>query len=209
MAINTLCPNCKQTYLLDDALAGKRVRCKGCSEPFVVRAEVIEEVLPVEEEPARRRDREDARRPHRDDRRDDRDEGYRDRDDSDRSRPRRRRSSSGVPVWVWLAGGGGLLVLVVGVVLIILFTAGPLGNTVTKENYEKLRHGMTEAEVIAILGRPTETGDPNQAVRNSPFGQQFGNIFNVRILIWRRGRSQIMVGFTNNSATMLSATNLQ
>lgn len=31
------------------------------------------------------------------------------------------------------------------------------GSKVTQENFEKIRSGMTESEVTAILGRPTES----------------------------------------------------
>jgi hypothetical protein len=109
---------------------------------------------------------------------------------------------------VWIAGGAGLLVLVVGVVLIILVASGGLVNRITAANYARLHHGMTEPEVIAILGTPTEVGDPNDAFGPNPFGVRVGNVFNFRLLKWRRGSSQIIVGLTNNSVSMLSGTNL-
>ena len=34
MAIQVTCPNCQSTYLLSDALQGKKVRCKKCGEAF-------------------------------------------------------------------------------------------------------------------------------------------------------------------------------
>jgi hypothetical protein len=214
MAIKTQCSHCNQPYTLDEAMAGKRVRCKSCGEAFLVQtaaAEMAAEVVPLDDEPPPRRDRgrDDDRRPYRDGRDYDRHRPDRDRDYDDRDPPRRRRSGGGIPVWAWLAGGGALLVLVLGVILIFLFTLGPLGNRVTAANYARLQPGMTEAQVIAILGTPSEVADPNDPLGNNPFGVRLGNIFNIRVLTWRHGNSQILVTFTNNSLTMSNALNLR
>src|SRR5690348_16428006 len=65
---------------------------------------------------------------------------------------------TGAPVWMWLLLGGGLLfgmLLVVGVVG-VLFATGVIGGgpKLTAENVQRIRGGMTEAEVVAVLGRP-------------------------------------------------------
>jgi predicted Zn finger-like uncharacterized protein len=42
MSIQATCPNCQTAYNLPDALAGKKVRCKKCEQPFVAVAEVAD-----------------------------------------------------------------------------------------------------------------------------------------------------------------------
>src|SRR5206468_2999301 len=36
MSIPTVCPHCGTSFVLNDALLGKKVRCKSCQQPFVV-----------------------------------------------------------------------------------------------------------------------------------------------------------------------------
>jgi hypothetical protein len=208
MAIETHCPHCLQTYTLADSQQGKRVRCRNCSEGFVVGAPA----------PAAPRDRVARRPPRRDaapddyddrDYEDDRPRGRRDEDDYDdreyeHDRPAAPRKG-GIPLWVWLAGGGGLalLVLVVGVVVILL-ASGAVGNKVTAENYQKLKMGMSEAEVRAILGNPSESADAGAFLGRAPRG-----LGSMRVLVWKSGRSAISVGFMNDKVTSLQGVNLQ
>jgi hypothetical protein len=192
MPIKTSCDNCGRPYTLADDMNGKQVRCKSCNRPFQVRAAPVAEIVhdAVAAEPDDRdrdyRNRDRDRDRDRDRRRDD------DWDDRDRGRPRRR--SGGVPLWVWLAGGGGLLFLVVvGVVLAIVFS----GSRVTEENFKKLHSGMTEAEVLAILGRPSETIDGNRGV---PPNLRLGLNINAKSMVWKSGRDHIEVAFLNGQA---------
>lgn len=85
------CPNCDKSLKVNDAVIGKRVRCPGCKEPFVVPgAEEVEVVEEVEEKVTtrpRRRAEEDEERPRRPRRRDEDDEE----EDERPRRPRKRR----------------------------------------------------------------------------------------------------------------------
>src|SRR4051794_35359938 len=47
MAIQTSCPACQHSYRLPETQLGKRVRCKGCGDTFIVKAE---DDVPVLEE---------------------------------------------------------------------------------------------------------------------------------------------------------------
>jgi transcription elongation factor Elf1 len=192
MALKTVCTHCNQPYTLTDDKQGKTVRCKGCGSTFVVRAaEILEEVdddaeaIGTEPRPraARSRREEPEDRPARRRPRDD------DGDDGDERRPRRRRR--GIPVWVWLASGGGLLLIVAVVLVAILLGTGVIGpNRVTKENFDKLHAGMSEDQVISILGR--------KDMRDG-----FGNPVKIdesnylRTLIWEKEGKRIEVDVIN------------
>jgi hypothetical protein len=73
--------------------------------------------------------------------------------------PQVTRKKKGGGAALWLAVGGGALVLLV-VVPLVLWLADVFGtNRVTAANFEKLRVGMTEAELVAVLGPPAEVID--------------------------------------------------
>ncbi len=140
---------------------------------------------------------------------------YRDQDETPAAR-------KGVPVWVWLLLGGGLLfglLLVVGVVA-TLFATGVLGGgpKLTAENVQRIRGGMTEAEVIAILGRPTEAKDGAPAEfggGTKEFSQNIGGVDvkfqfgpttpGVRTLTWRKGKDFITVIFVKGKVASVPA----
>ncbi|HTU16723.1 MAG TPA: MJ0042-type zinc finger domain-containing protein [Gemmataceae bacterium] len=94
------CPKCGKSLKVNDSLAGKRVRCPGCKNPFVVPDAPVVELVEDEEEQEERvtkRPRRDAARRPRDEEEDDdkprrprrsRDE---EEDDDEPRRPRRRR----------------------------------------------------------------------------------------------------------------------
>jgi predicted Zn finger-like uncharacterized protein len=224
MPIQTACPECQKSYTLADRQAGKKVRCQGCAAVFVVPGPGADPE-PADEDDDRVRTRTVAgqrtapRRP-----RDDHDEDgetersarrrkpsredYDDEDDyEDRRRPVRKKG--GVPLWVWLVGGGGVFVLLlIGGVILFVALRGP---SITKENYQKIKPGMTEAEVVAILGKPTEELDPGSLFDNfnKGFGKDFAKDFNKdlgqfpkgllgKTLIWRRGGDHIAVTLDGN-----------
>jgi hypothetical protein len=60
---------------------------------------------------------------------------------------------------------------------------------VTKENYEKIKDGMSEAGVIGIMGPPTETNTPP----NHP---------NMKGLTWINGNDRITVSFKDGKVEM-------
>jgi predicted Zn finger-like uncharacterized protein len=178
MPIKTSCPHCSRSYALADTQQGKTVRCKGCNQTFVVR----DGAAPRSAAPAR-----DAA--------------------EDRPAPRPARvKKSGLPTWVLVVGGCGALVLLVGCLggvgtIAWLATSG-LRNKVTEENYKKIQMGMSEAEVKAILGEPTAVEDVGQAANRLGLG---GNLFAMRVLVWKNGNNQITLGFRNDKvATMMS-----
>lgn len=59
------------------------------------------------------------------------------------------------------------------------------GSKVTADNYAKINPGQSEAEVVAILGKPTSTESETSA---------FGNGAKET---WKDGDKTIMVGFLN------------
>jgi predicted Zn finger-like uncharacterized protein len=155
MAIDTTCPHCDSAYSLADRLEGKTVRCKRCNDTFTVPS------LPRTAVPSR---------PVR------REEGIPcDEDDRDRRgrRNRRPRPRRGVPVWVWLGITGLVLLLVVGggVTAWLLaaqpprvpdlpgINSNPPADNAADKNFDKIRIGMTEAEVIALAGEPVRKED--------------------------------------------------
>lgn len=108
MSIATTCPGCSASYQLADTMAGKKVRCKSCSEVFTVRGKPVgpdrdedEDRIQASPRPAKRvvRDDED--------------------EDIDRPQPRRRprRKDSSTAVLPLIIVGGvalGVLVLALG-----------------------------------------------------------------------------------------------
>jgi predicted Zn finger-like uncharacterized protein len=202
MVIPIACPHCNQSYNLADSQEGKTVRCKVCSDTFVVAAS-------SSTPPARRDSGVRRRNPGPEDEvvdvvaveEDDRSE--------DRPRRRRRVRKQGIPGWVWIVGGVGLgLMLFLGLGLLLWYAvASGFGTSITRENYGKLAAGMSEAQVVAILGRPTSVGDPIEAfgglgMRPSPM------VGSVRVLTWKSGQAQIQVVLVNDKVTTLSALNL-
>lgn len=87
-------------------------------------------------------------------------------------------------VWVLIAVGGGILAMVL-VILVIMFAVG--GRSVNEANYQRIQRGMSEAQVVAIMGRPHETRS-----------QAMGGFNQVRALAWRSGRNEIAVGLLND-----------
>jgi hypothetical protein len=173
------CPSCDKKLKTPEGGDGRKIRCPGCKTELVVTAAGL--TLPDEKNGVRkerpsprdddrlRRDRpsprdedEAPRRSRRDedfDEEDDRPRRSRRREDEEDDRPRRSRrdededlprrrsrkgKSGGVPLWVWLSIGGGVLTLTLIVVLLFVFIGGG----------DKIKVGMTEAEVKAALGEP-------------------------------------------------------
>jgi hypothetical protein len=77
----------------------------------------------------------------------------------------------------------------------------------TMENFAKIKPGMTEAEVKALLGEPTQVSDSKQLAPLLPLiGKEAGDDPKMRILVWKPGRGQIFVGFMGDKLTLSSAT---
>ncbi|MGH7171676.1 MAG: outer membrane protein assembly factor BamE domain-containing protein [Gemmataceae bacterium] len=165
MAINTSCPHCSQSYSLAETQIGKKVRCKSCSEAFVVAGPAA---------PSRSRD------------------------DDERDEPRRPRpkKKGGMPTGLVVGLGIGAFVLLLGCLGgggVLLWIYGPFGNKVTQENLDKIKIGMTEAEVKSILGEPNVSNDANPRGNRSAGANRFG----VTALAWKRNNNTIAVMFLN------------
>jgi SmpA/OmlA family protein len=112
-------------------------------------------------------------------------------------RPRRQR---GLPAWAWLtlAGGVALVLLVVGVVAWgslrgLARHAVSAGNTVTKAHFLRLKSGMTEAQVRAIMGEPTAVDNYDDEKGKS------------RQLVWKNGEEYITIAFVDGISTFPTA----
>jgi predicted Zn finger-like uncharacterized protein len=173
MPILTTCPHCEEPYNLDDRQRGKKVRCRVCSDTFVVAEEdeeqderpVLAEVSEDEEEEAVMADICDddeeaiqlAPRPARSPAR-----ARRDRDDDeeeDDPRPRRRRQEkepAGSGMMLLLIGGGvGLLLLLVG------------GGGLAYYLLSKDDSSSKQASTTAAVSSPVSSGGFNAPKGNS------------------------------------------
>jgi hypothetical protein len=73
-------------------------------------------------------------------------------------------------------------------------TAAQLKKALTKENYDKIKRGMTEKEVVAILGSPSS----RRAIE-----QHAG--FVSRRLMWQLGQAFIVVVFHNGKVDAMDS----
>jgi hypothetical protein len=88
--------------------------------------------------------------------------------------------------------------------LIIWLASGSLTNKVTEENYKKIKLGMSEAEVKAILGEPTAVEDLDKAASKLGINVRMPTS-GLRVLMWRNGNNQITLSFRNDKVvTMMS-----
>jgi hypothetical protein len=114
----------------------------------------------------------------------------------------RRIDKAGVPVWIWLlCGAFGVLLMMgcAGVVgALLLFRSdwiadkihSPYNARVTEENYNKIRLGMTAAEVKAILGEPNATAEAYEdAMESGDDPRDSGG----RMMRWKNGANYIQV----------------
>jgi hypothetical protein len=142
---------------------------------------------------------------------------------------------AGAPFWVWPVVGGVLLLPVlvcggigVGLVVWVVFrssmptnqaNAAPGNNAavakpevaevvvpgITVENFARVKTGMSEVEVQAILGKPSRVGDFNQLAKLFPdVGDQPGKM-NMRVLVWQKGKNQITLTFIDDKLAMTAA----
>ena len=219
MPIQTVCPNCAKTYNLADAMQGKNVKCKNCTKVFVVEPAAAKKTSPVPPKttgpspasttgPIKAAPKKTAPKPADDEIMavlpvdDD--------DDAEEARPVRKgakkaaaavKPKSGNMMWLLLAGGGG-----VGFLLLLACMGGlwymlgsGLSQSLNETTYDKLKRGMTEAQVIDILGKPTETLDSNTAA-----GLSKGLMQNMKSMSWTQTPNSITVTFRNGKAEMIA-----
>ena len=71
-------------------------------------------------------------------------------------------------------------------VALLCFCLAGCGSKVSKDNYQKIKSGMSEKEVSDILGSPTETKDAGAG----------------KTLIWKSGDDTISVTFMNDKVAV-------
>jgi predicted Zn finger-like uncharacterized protein len=148
------------------------------------------------------RDEDEDDRPRRRGRDDEDDYDY----DDERPRRKSKKAKGGIPLWVWLVGGGGVgFVMLLGASLVVWLVFFRF-NPVTMENYDKIKAGSTEADVLALLGSPSQTSDAGR----SPAFDLGGlgpkaprvNMPNMKTMVWKRGDDVLCVGFMNGKIFM-------
>jgi hypothetical protein len=174
------CPHCDKKLKTPDDAVGRQIRCPACEEPLLITDDGLAAAEEEEKPPRRGRPREE--------------------DD----RPRRSRKRKGVvPLWVWLAGG----VLAVGLVVVVAVLVVVLGGNRLNNSprglpgqqglgvlgqgdpleggFGQVQNGMTEQQVIDLLGRP---------IFHDGRGYLSGNFTGT--MLWDKGPIQIEVQFS-------------
>jgi hypothetical protein len=122
-------------------------------------------------------------------------------DPAPRRSSRRRKSGSNLGLILWLSGAG---VAVIGLVIVLIVVLGG-GGGVTKENFAKLKAGMTEKQVVAILGSPDTGVDAGKMFGggNVDIGGRKINLGGVmpKTLMWQSGEDFIQAIFQGDSLT--------
>lgn len=100
---------------------------------------------------------------------------------------------------LWLCGGG---VVAIGLVIVLIVVLG--GGKVSKANFEKLKAGMSEDQVVAILGSPDTNLDAGKILGDLKVN---GNRFNLggmmpKTLMWQSGDDFIQAVFQGDKLQM-------
>jgi hypothetical protein len=187
------CPKCQTAFFAPPAALGEEPEAPQATRGVrdLAQVEELEELPPAKGATAASLTEKPVPRGRRLDDADDRPSRRRKgggRDDEEDRGPRKghKVKKGATPVWVWLAVGGGGLVLLMccgvgGIVALMTF-----GSRVTMENYEKIKADMTEEQVKAILGEPTETTE----------------VFGFKVWEWKSGDNIIVVEFVNHKVTV-------
>src|SRR6266513_1401693 len=88
------------------------------------------------------------------------------------------------------------LIVLILVILVPAAPALPFKSKVTRQNYERIHHGMTKAQVEKILGRPAE-------MKNEVGLQDLGEFDSW---IYWHGEIMVMIGFSNGYVSEKSWT---
>jgi len=90
-------------------------------------------------------------------------------------------------------------------ILLLIFLISCSAQRVTQTNYSKIRTGMTETEVINILGEPEQSSgadlDPSFGVLPA-----IGALSGTHML-WRDGKNTVIIEFVNGKVRFKSFTN--
>ena len=91
--------------------------------------------------------------------------------------------------------------LVVGTVFGLLFVMGAFDPVVTAENYERLKVGMREKELLKLLGDPHRVDESGRPAAAGPLRRTY-----PRRLFWESGEDRIWVDVTGGKVTQFGAT---
>jgi len=92
------------------------------------------------------------------------------------------------------------------VVVLVLIGLGALtlagcgGSKVSKDNFDKIKPGMTIAEVEAVLGKATDTKGVSGTI-----GDLAGS---AKTMIWKDGDKTITVNFVNDKVAAMTSSGL-
>lgn len=165
MAMQLACPGCGKLYRVPDSYAGRHIDCRACGTVFQA-ALPVATAIPIEDAP-----------PHPS-------------PPQGRGAGVRGRSGSGMSqglFWGLVGGGIGVAVLIVLVVVVIVVQSET--GRANPENFQRVRQGMTEQEVIAIMGPPTRRVDLGLAAS----------------LVWSTPTHEFVVSIFNNQVAMAAA----
>ncbi len=194
-ASTVTCPSCNATLKPKTPVpAGTHIKCPKCTNVFIV-PEDEEEAKPAaprpKAKPAVLAEDEEEDLSDGGEVLDDEPED----DEPDDDRPRRKKKpkkKGGVPVWVWVTTGvvGVLFLMCLGCAGIIYINfpkveIGAPSASVSMANFDKIKKGMTEAQIKGFMGKPTA------AV----------NIGGQKVDSWNQGPDAITVTFVSDSAT--------
>jgi hypothetical protein len=122
-----------------------------------------------------------------------------------RRRQRVRRPSPGIPGWVWgvTACGIGFVLVAATVATVVLLrdrgTSITGRSEISRRDFEKIKAGMSVAEVLAVLGRPTEEVDTSALAGFFPKDKV--PLPNMRLMVWTDRRTyQAVVQFLDDRA---------
>lgn len=89
-------------------------------------------------------------------------------------------------------------------IILFIFLVNCSAQQVTQTNYSKIKTGMTEEEVINILGEPEQSSgaDFDPSFGALPIGGLSGTH-----MLWRDGKNTVMIEFVNGKVRFKSFTN--
>jgi hypothetical protein len=107
---------------------------------------------------------------------------------------KKKKKSRGIPLIAWFFGLFALLLPIAAVGALWYFGYIFDRSRLTQENYDQIEAGRTEAEVIKLLGEPTEIDDSKyQAAKKESKGPDPNPKNFVRVLKWKSGAKSIEV----------------
>jgi hypothetical protein len=109
-----------------------------------------------------------------------------------------------LPQWVWIAACAALLLLLAGAFTTLAVVSARGASKVTQSNFERIRLGMSEHEVIDILGPPGLQNYAPINAGNVPISPQAS----CKVLMWRRREGTITITLVRGRVLGRQAYNL-